>query len=73
MALIGIEEHWTTPELTAALKRLPEADRDDPPRRSALRGSVRGGCSPGPAHLHPPEDPAQGGAQGRLLGLGAHD
>jgi uncharacterized protein len=27
-AVIGIEEHWTTPELTAALKRLPEGDRD---------------------------------------------
>jgi hypothetical protein len=24
-AVIGIEEHWTAPELTAALKRLPEA------------------------------------------------
>jgi predicted TIM-barrel fold metal-dependent hydrolase len=29
MTFIGIEEHWTTPELTAALKGLPEARRDD--------------------------------------------
>ena len=29
MALIGIEEHWTTPELTAALKSLPDGDRDE--------------------------------------------
>jgi len=27
--LIGIEEHWTTPELTAALKGLPDGQRDD--------------------------------------------
>ncbi|HEX3814290.1 MAG TPA: amidohydrolase family protein [Mycobacteriales bacterium] len=29
MAFIAIEEHWTTPELTAALRRLPEDGRDD--------------------------------------------
>ncbi|WP_419817632.1 amidohydrolase family protein [Glaciibacter flavus] len=29
MTVIGIEEHWTTPELTAALKRLPASHRDD--------------------------------------------
>jgi predicted TIM-barrel fold metal-dependent hydrolase len=29
MALIAIEEHWTTPELTAALKALPVERRDD--------------------------------------------
>ncbi|WP_405751905.1 amidohydrolase family protein [Streptomyces sp. NBC_01411] len=29
MAVIGIEEHWTTPQLAAALKALPEEDRDD--------------------------------------------
>jgi predicted TIM-barrel fold metal-dependent hydrolase len=29
MTFIGIEEHWTTPQLTAALTRLPEIDRDD--------------------------------------------
>jgi predicted TIM-barrel fold metal-dependent hydrolase len=29
MRIIAIEEHWTTPELTAALKRLPESARDD--------------------------------------------
>ena len=29
MALIAMEEHWTTPDLTAALKRLPESDRDE--------------------------------------------
>ncbi len=29
MALIAVEEHWTTPELTAALNRLPEASRDE--------------------------------------------
>jgi predicted TIM-barrel fold metal-dependent hydrolase len=29
MAFIGIEEHWTTPELTAALKELPEGSRDE--------------------------------------------
>lgn len=27
--LIAIEEHWTTPELTAALESLPEGSRDD--------------------------------------------
>ena len=26
--MIGIEEHWTTPELTAALRALPESQRD---------------------------------------------
>ncbi|GAA2470523.1 amidohydrolase family protein [Winogradskya humida] len=29
MALIGIEEHWTTPGLAAALKALPAGRRDD--------------------------------------------
>ncbi len=29
MTVIAIEEHWTTPELTAALKSLPEPSRDD--------------------------------------------
>lgn len=29
MTIIGIEEHWTTPKLTAALKGLPEGRRDD--------------------------------------------
>jgi predicted TIM-barrel fold metal-dependent hydrolase len=29
MALIGIEEHWTTRELTAALKGLPDGARDE--------------------------------------------
>lgn len=29
MTFIGIEEHWTTPELTAALKRLPDGSRDE--------------------------------------------
>ncbi len=29
MIVIAIEEHWTTPELTAALKSLPEPSRDD--------------------------------------------
>jgi hypothetical protein len=29
MTFIAIEEHWTTPELTAALKRLPAESRDD--------------------------------------------
>jgi predicted TIM-barrel fold metal-dependent hydrolase len=29
MALIAIEEHWTTPDLTSALKRLPEGERDE--------------------------------------------
>ncbi len=29
MALIGIEEHWTTPGLRAALEALPEAKRDE--------------------------------------------
>jgi uncharacterized protein len=29
VAIIGIEEHWTTSELTAALKGLPEGSRDD--------------------------------------------
>lgn len=29
MTVIAIEEHWTTPELTAALKGLPEESRDD--------------------------------------------
>jgi predicted TIM-barrel fold metal-dependent hydrolase len=29
MTLIAIEEHWTTPRLTAALKALPEESRDD--------------------------------------------
>jgi uncharacterized protein len=29
MTLIGIEEHWTTPTLTAALKGLPDERRDD--------------------------------------------
>jgi uncharacterized protein len=29
MTVIAIEEHWTTPRLTAALKDLPEESRDD--------------------------------------------
>lgn len=29
MAFIAIEEHWTTPELTAALNAVPEEQRDD--------------------------------------------
>lgn len=29
MTFIAIEEHWTTPKLTAALKALPEGSRDD--------------------------------------------
>jgi uncharacterized protein len=29
MTIIAIEEHWTTPKLTAALKDLPEESRDD--------------------------------------------
>lgn len=29
MTIIAIEEHWTTPALTAALNNLPERDRDD--------------------------------------------
>jgi predicted TIM-barrel fold metal-dependent hydrolase len=29
MTVIAIEEHWTTPKLTAALKGLPEESRDD--------------------------------------------
>ena len=29
MTIIGIEEHWTTPRLTAALEGLPEERRDD--------------------------------------------
>ena len=29
MTVIGIEEHWTTPPLTAALRELPEERRDD--------------------------------------------
>jgi uncharacterized protein len=29
MSVIAIEEHWTTPALTAALTALPEASRDD--------------------------------------------
>ncbi|MBT0768184.1 amidohydrolase family protein [Kineosporia sp. J2-2] len=29
MNLIAIEEHWTTPRLTAALKDLPEGERDE--------------------------------------------
>ena len=29
MTVIAIEEHWTTPKLTAALKGLPEERRDD--------------------------------------------
>ncbi len=29
MTLIGIEEHWVLPELTAALTALPERDRDE--------------------------------------------
>lgn len=29
MTVIAIEEHWTTPKLTAALKDLPEESRDD--------------------------------------------
>jgi uncharacterized protein len=29
MTVIAIEEHWTTPQLTAALKSLPNHDRDD--------------------------------------------
>lgn len=29
MTVIAIEEHWTSPELTAALKDLPEGRRDD--------------------------------------------
>ena len=29
MTVVAIEEHWTTPQLTAALKGLPEVGRDD--------------------------------------------
>ncbi len=29
MALVGIEEHWTTPRLKAALEALPDGSRDD--------------------------------------------
>ncbi|MFD7920004.1 amidohydrolase family protein [Streptomyces sp. NPDC059740] len=29
MTFVAIEEHWTTPQLTAALRKLPEESRDD--------------------------------------------